>query len=103
MPCAAPPSSCPMTIIGLTTRPTSLTDQYAATSTAPVSGSTSTSQMWQPLGHVGPATELVESRTICRDGCFREIEQADLPVGARDAEDAIGIFDVGSSRLELFG
>src|SRR5258708_1870470 len=41
-------------------------------STAPVSGSTSTSQMWQPLGHVAPATVLVEGQAENVDGALRD-------------------------------
>ena len=70
MPCTAPPSSWPRTIIGLTTRPTSLTDAYATTATWPVCGSISTSLMWQPLGHDGPATAVTDSMkmrcSLCR-------------------------------------
>ena len=57
----------PATIIGLTTRPMSLTDAYETTSTSPVSGSISTSQTWQPFGQVGAAG----GRSPLRDGCAR--------------------------------
>ena len=52
MPCTTPPWSWPATISGLMTVPKSLTQEYLTTSTMPVSGSTSTSAIWQPLGKV---------------------------------------------------
>ena len=50
MPWATPPCTCPSTIMGLTTRPTSSTAVKATTRVTPVSGSISTSQTWQPPG-----------------------------------------------------
>jgi hypothetical protein len=63
-PCIAPPSTWPRAIVGLTTRPMSLTDEYATTRTSPVSGSTSTSQTWHAFGQVGPPATVFESRWI---------------------------------------
>src|SRR5262249_16774164 len=51
-PWATPPWICPLRVRGLITVPTSSTTTYRSRVTAPVSGSTSTSQTWQPLGHV---------------------------------------------------
>jgi hypothetical protein len=91
-----------MTTIGLTTRPTSLTDQYLSISTLPVSGSISTSQTWQPFGHVASATELVDSNTIFRWGCFcASSNRPDRAIGAGDPEDAIAVFDIRRRRFEL--
>ena len=47
--------------MGLTTVPTSFIDAYETTVTSPVCGVSSISQTWQPLGHDGPLTELVDS------------------------------------------
>ena len=50
MPWTMPPCAWPSTSSGLMTTPKSLTKVYLTTSTSPVSGSTSTSAIWQPFG-----------------------------------------------------
>ena len=49
-PIATPPTICPFSSSGFITVPTSSTTLYFTTSTTPVSGSTSTSQMCTPFG-----------------------------------------------------
>ena len=64
MPWVIPPITWPSTIIGLMTVPQSSTATYLSIRVEPVSGSTSTTQMWAPDGKVklGGSKTAVASR-----------------------------------------
>src|SRR3712207_8844057 len=64
MPCANPPCTCPSTISGFTTLPTSSTQAYLRIFTIPVSVSTSMAQMWVPCGKEKLCGSKVASASI---------------------------------------
>ena len=82
--------------------------------TAPVSGSTSTSQTWLPLGWLGGVgsklpvdveadTELAGQRTHRSIGGFRHVDQRDRLVGAGDPIAAVLELDVAGVGLHHGG
>ena len=78
-PCTAPPSTCPVAICGLTTRPMSFTDAYDTTCTCPVSGSTSTSHTWHAFGQDGPPTAFVMSTSMRAPGWRAASSKSPMP------------------------
>ena len=106
-----PPWIWPSTIIGLITTPKSSTAVQATMSVLPVSGSTSTSQMWQPAGKV----KLVGSQNavslrpgssswpenLCGDvGVQCDIAPSRGFIGAGNAELSVLELDVAFRRFE---
>ena len=114
MPWATPPITWPSTIIGLMMVPQSSTATYLSIRVEPVSGSTSTTQMWVPDGKVqlGGSKAALPSRhrvdalgqVVGRPGGEGELGDGLGPVGgALDLELAVGPLEVVLGHLELVG
>src|ERR1043165_4528838 len=78
MPWTTPPWIWPSTRSGFKTVPKSLTELYRTTSTAPVSGSISTSATWQPFGNAEGMTS-VTCLTSRAPGFFPASSRIEMP------------------------
>ena len=106
MPCTAPPSTWPRTIVGLTTRPMSLTDAVgddARRRRCP--GSISTSQTWQAFGQRRRRRRCSSESTMdARVGLLAgELEQVDAEIGADDRKRPARYSMSAARRLERLG
>ena len=103
MPWTTPPWIWPSTSIGLMMVPKSLTAVYFTTSMLPVSGSTSTSQTWQPfgIGRRRAVADVLDVERLRPVGRQLHAAGADLVGQLHDADRAVGAGDDELAVLEL--